>query len=49
MDEKIECMKKLIRRIDFRMQVLKNKRKSITQDMMIEIIKLEYLIGNPTR
>lgn len=41
MDEKgkLTQLEKLIRRIDFRIEVLKKKRKDVTLDMMVEIVR----------
>ena len=41
MDEetKLTQLEKLISRIDFRIEVLKKKRKDVTLDMMVEIVR----------
>ena len=37
--EKLTQLEKRVRRIDFRIEVLKKKRKDVTLDMMVEIVR----------
>ena len=48
LSKKLDQHEKLISRIDFRIKVLQKKRKDVTLDMMVEIVRGSSLPAEPT-
>ena len=48
LSKKLDQYEKVISRIDYRIKVLQKKRKAVTLDMMVEIVRANEIPAEPT-